>query len=228
MRWMVLAGVFVGLGFEAKMGAALLVVPALTVAWVWAAPRNRWRGLLRRRRSRWSVAGGAWPLLMALTPASVAAVDLGHVGQQHLVADHRLQRPRPARRPGRRAGRRRHGRRRRWRCSAATPGVLRLLNEALGGQAGWLLGFALVAGVALVVSSRLRRSRPRDRLGARRRRLRADRGGRVQLRLGHLPPLLRERARAVRRRAGRRRRGALHRAATCWPGSPARSRSPAA
>ena len=35
-------------------------------------------------------------------------------------------------------------------------GVLRLLNSALGGQAGWLLGFALVAGVALVVSSRLR------------------------------------------------------------------------
>ena len=26
------------------------------------------------------------------------------------------------------------------------PGVLRLLNSALGGQAGWLLGFALVAG----------------------------------------------------------------------------------
>ena len=39
VRWMVLAGVFVGLGFSTKMGAALLVVPALTVAWVWAAPR---------------------------------------------------------------------------------------------------------------------------------------------------------------------------------------------
>ena len=33
-------------------------------------------------------------------------------------------------------------------------------TPALGGQAGWLLGFALVAGVALVVSSRLRRSDP--------------------------------------------------------------------
>jgi 4-amino-4-deoxy-L-arabinose transferase-like glycosyltransferase len=31
-RWLVLAGVCVGLGFEAKMGAALLVVPALAVA----------------------------------------------------------------------------------------------------------------------------------------------------------------------------------------------------
>ena len=27
-----------------------------------------------------------------------------------------------------------------------TPGPLRLLNSALGGQAGWLLGFALVSG----------------------------------------------------------------------------------
>src|SRR3954471_17313676 len=45
VRWLVLCGVCVGLGFEAKMGAGLLVVPALTVAWLWAAPRNRWRGL---------------------------------------------------------------------------------------------------------------------------------------------------------------------------------------
>ena len=50
VRWLVLAGACVGLGFEAKMGAALLVVPAMTVAWLWAAPRNRWRGLLGRRR----------------------------------------------------------------------------------------------------------------------------------------------------------------------------------
>src|SRR4051794_29008215 len=41
VRWLVLAGACVGLGFEAKMGAALLVVPALVVAWVWAAPANR-------------------------------------------------------------------------------------------------------------------------------------------------------------------------------------------
>ncbi len=50
VRWLVLAGACVGLGFEAKMGAALLVVPALAVAWLWAAPRNRVRGLLARRR----------------------------------------------------------------------------------------------------------------------------------------------------------------------------------
>ena len=40
-RWIVLAGVAVGLGFEAKMAAALLVVPALAAAYLWVAPRGR-------------------------------------------------------------------------------------------------------------------------------------------------------------------------------------------
>src|SRR3954469_9820756 len=43
-RWVVLSGVCVGLGFEAKMGAALLVVPALAVAWLWM--RGSLRALL--------------------------------------------------------------------------------------------------------------------------------------------------------------------------------------
>jgi 4-amino-4-deoxy-L-arabinose transferase-like glycosyltransferase len=42
-----------------------------------------------------------------------------------------------------------------------TPGPLRLLNSALGGQAGWLLGFALVSGLGILVASRLRRADPR-------------------------------------------------------------------
>ena len=62
VRWLVLAGACVGLGFEAKMGAALLVVPAMTVAWLWAAPRNRGRGLLGAGAAM-AVVGGAWPLL---------------------------------------------------------------------------------------------------------------------------------------------------------------------
>src|SRR5438034_1658441 len=36
-RWIVLSGVAVGLGFEAKMGVALLVVPGIAAAWMWAA-----------------------------------------------------------------------------------------------------------------------------------------------------------------------------------------------
>src|SRR5919201_4514619 len=71
-RWLVWAGVCVGLGFEAKMGAALLVVPALAVAWMWVAPRGRLAAL---RQLLWgglamTVVGLAWPTLMWLTPAA--------------------------------------------------------------------------------------------------------------------------------------------------------------
>jgi len=63
------AGTCVGLGFETKMGAALLILPALAVAWLWAGPRNPVRGLLAGGAAL-IAAGGAWPLLVALTPAS--------------------------------------------------------------------------------------------------------------------------------------------------------------
>ena len=49
-RWMVLAGVAVGLGFEAKMGAALLVVPAIVAAWLWTAPARECAGCSRAAR----------------------------------------------------------------------------------------------------------------------------------------------------------------------------------
>src|SRR5439155_7900079 len=39
-----------------------------------------------------------------------------------------------------------------------SPGVGRLLNQAFGGQAGWLLGFALVAAIGIAAVSRLRRA----------------------------------------------------------------------
>jgi 4-amino-4-deoxy-L-arabinose transferase-like glycosyltransferase len=71
-RWIVLAGVCVGLGFETKMGAALLVVPAIVAAWLWVAPRGASRRVrqLLAGGAAMVVVGGAWPLLMMLTPAS--------------------------------------------------------------------------------------------------------------------------------------------------------------
>src|SRR4051794_16500573 len=41
-------------------------------------------------------------------------------------------------------------------------GPLRLLNDSFGGQAGWLLGLALVGGIAGLVATRLRRSDARS------------------------------------------------------------------
>ncbi len=40
-RWLVLSGVMVGLGFETKMGVALMLVPGIAVAWIWMRWRRR-------------------------------------------------------------------------------------------------------------------------------------------------------------------------------------------
>ncbi len=72
-RWLVLAGVAVGLGFEAKMAAALLVVPAIVAAWLWVRPGG---GLVRTARQliAFGVAsagvGLAWAVAVWLTPAA--------------------------------------------------------------------------------------------------------------------------------------------------------------
>jgi 4-amino-4-deoxy-L-arabinose transferase-like glycosyltransferase len=164
-RWLVVSGVCMGLGFEAKMAAALLVVPALAAAWLWVAPRGRIAAVrqLLAGGAAMVVVGGAWPLLMALTPASdrpwasgtsdnsIWSLILGYNGLGRLFG----QDGGPgggAGGPGGPGGGGPGG------LFGGEPGALRLLNEALGGQAGWLLGFALVAGAAVLVSSRLRRA----------------------------------------------------------------------
>ena len=159
-RWIVLAGVCVGLGFETKMGAALLVVPAIVAAWLWIAPRGRLAAIrqLLAGGAAMVVVGGAWPLLMMLTPASSRPWISGTSDNSIPQPDPRLQRAGPPRRPGRRpAG---HGRRRAGGGTTfgGATGPLRLFNEGLGGQAGWLLGFACVAIVALAFATRLRRA----------------------------------------------------------------------
>jgi len=167
-RWLVLTGACVGLGFETKMGAALLVVPALALAWLWFAPRGRIAALrqLLAGGVAMVVVGGAWPLLMALTPASsrpwisgtsdnsILSLILNYNGFGRL--DGQLGGPQimgggNGGGPGAGGG-----------TFGGASGPLRLLNEALGGQAGWLLGFALVSIVALAVSTRMRRSDARS------------------------------------------------------------------
>jgi 4-amino-4-deoxy-L-arabinose transferase-like glycosyltransferase len=151
-RWMVLAGVAVGLGFEAKMAAALLVVPGIAAAWLWTT--RRVRPLLAGGAAMTAV-GLAWPLLMWLTPAadrpwisgtsdnSIWSLILGYNGLGRLFGQDGG--------PGGMGGA----------MFGGEPGLLRLLNEALGGQAGWLLGAALVGGIAVLAVTRLRRDDPR-------------------------------------------------------------------
>jgi 4-amino-4-deoxy-L-arabinose transferase-like glycosyltransferase len=159
-RWIVLSGVCVGLGFETKMGAALLVVPALVAAWMWVAPRGRIAAArqLLAGGAAMVVVGGAWPLLMALTPASsrpwisgtsdnsIWSLIVNYNGVGRL--DGQAGGPQMMGGGGGAGGG----------TFGGASGPFRLLNEALGGQAGWLLGFAVVALIGLVVATRLRRS----------------------------------------------------------------------
>ncbi|HEX3911657.1 MAG TPA: glycosyltransferase family 39 protein [Solirubrobacteraceae bacterium] len=156
-RWLVLAGVCVGLGFETKMLVALTVVPGIALAYLWLAPR----GMLRALRQLFAggaamvVVGGAWPLLVALTPAadrpwisgtsdnSILSLIFEYNGVGRVDGQ--------SGGPGGTAGN----------MFGGETGVLRLLNSALGGQDGWLLGFALVSGLGLLVATRLRRRDPR-------------------------------------------------------------------
>src|SRR3954453_9671537 len=154
-KWIVWAGVMMGLAFEAKMLVALMVLPGMAAAWIWVAPRGRAAALrqLLAGGAAMVVVGGAWPLLMALTPSSdrpwisgtsdnsIWSLIFGYNGIGRL--DGQAGGPQAFGGGGPFGG---------------ASGPLRLLNEALGGQAGWLLGFALVGGFAILASTRLRRA----------------------------------------------------------------------
>jgi 4-amino-4-deoxy-L-arabinose transferase-like glycosyltransferase len=166
-RWLVLAGVCVGLGFETKMGVALAVVPGIAAAWLWIAPAARSLKGLRARGhalgqllcagAAMLLVGGAWPALVELVPATdrpwisgtsdnrVLSLIFGYNGLGRVDGQ--------TGGPGGGGGGTMFG---------GAPGPLRLLNSALGGQSGWLLGFAIVGGVGLVVVTRLRREDARS------------------------------------------------------------------
>jgi 4-amino-4-deoxy-L-arabinose transferase-like glycosyltransferase len=158
-RWLVLAGACVGLGFETKMGVALVVVPGIAAAWLWVAPRGRRRALreLLAGGASMTLIGGGWPALVELTPAasrpwvagtsdnSALSLIFGYNGLGRVDG----QAGGPGGGPGGGS------------LFGGAPGPLRLLESSLGGQAGWLLGFAVVGGVGLLAATRLRRSDPR-------------------------------------------------------------------
>ena len=157
-RWLVLSGIAVGLGFETKMGVALLVVPGIAAAYLWVAPRGRPRALrqLLAGGAALATVGLAWPLLVTLTPAadrpwisgtadnSIWSLILNYNGLGRLAG----QAGGPQALGGGAGGS----------AFGGPTGVFRLVQSSLGSQAGWLIGFALVAGVGVLVSSRLRRS----------------------------------------------------------------------
>jgi 4-amino-4-deoxy-L-arabinose transferase-like glycosyltransferase len=165
-RWLALAGVAVGLGFETKMAVALMVVPGIVAAWVWIAPADGNPTHPRLHALRQLLAGGvamvlvggAWPLLVELTPAADRPWISGTSDNRvlSLISEYngvgRIDGQTGG--PGGVGGG--------GSVFGGTAGPLRLLNSALGGQAGWLLGFALVSGLGILAASRLRRADPRS------------------------------------------------------------------
>jgi 4-amino-4-deoxy-L-arabinose transferase-like glycosyltransferase len=163
-RWLVWAGVMVGLGFETKMATALLVVPALAAAHLWIAPRGRLVAV------RHLLAGGlamavvalAWPVLVWLTPAasrpwvsgtsdnSIWSLIFGYNGVGRLDG----QAGGPGGAVGGPGGGGGGGL---GSVFGGDTGITRLVDASLGGQAGWLIGMALVGGLGLAVLTRLRR-----------------------------------------------------------------------
>ena len=171
-KWLVLSGVCVGLGFETKMAVALFVVPGIALAWMWSRWGATWSERLKAFRQllaggvAMTVVGLAWPLLVTLTPAadrpwisgtadnSIWSLIFGYNGIGRVAG----QTGGPGGGAGGPGG---GGGGFGGNLFGGATGPFRLLESALGDQAGWLLGFAVVAGLALLVLTRLRRRDPR-------------------------------------------------------------------
>jgi 4-amino-4-deoxy-L-arabinose transferase-like glycosyltransferase len=161
-KWLVLSGVCVGLGFETKMGVALMMVPGIVAAYLYVSS-GRMKALrqLLAGGVALAVVGLAWPVLVTLTPAadrpwisgtsdnSIWSLIFSYNGVGRIAG----QSGGPAALGGGGGGG--------GGTFGGATGVFRLLQSSLGDQAGWLLGFALVAGAGVLVASRLRRRDPR-------------------------------------------------------------------
>lgn len=156
LRWALGAGACVGLAFETKMAAGLLVLPGIAAAWMWVGRGGRLAAARRLAAGAGAMVavGGAWPLVVAITPAadrpwisgtsdnSVWSLITGYNGLGRIAGQS----------GGPQGGGGMGG------VFGGEPGVWRLLNASLGPQGGWLVGTAAVAAVAVIAACRLRRN----------------------------------------------------------------------
>lgn len=166
LRWLLVGAALVGLGFNTKMLEAYLVVPALAVLYLLAAPLT-WR----QRFGHLALAGGvllavslAWVLAVDLTPAtqrpfvgssgtnSELNLALGYNGLQRLTGLLFGRKGGLAPAGGENAGF--------MAGENGTPGLWRLLDTQLGPQVSWLLGLAVVGLLATIWQMRVRRALP--------------------------------------------------------------------
>jgi 4-amino-4-deoxy-L-arabinose transferase-like glycosyltransferase len=155
-KWLVAVGALLGFAFLTKMMQAFTVVPAFGLAYMIAAPTPLRRRALQLLGSLAAlvVAGGWWVVIVSLVPASDRPFIDGSPDNSiwNLIFDYNGF--------GRLTGSGTGG----GANFSGTAGVFRLFNDAMGGQASWLLPAALVGLVAVLVA---RRRAPRtDRVRA--------------------------------------------------------------
>ncbi|HEY6789861.1 MAG TPA: glycosyltransferase family 39 protein, partial [Trebonia sp.] len=152
-RWLVLAGVLVGLAFLAKMMQAFLVIPGFGLAYLWAGPARIWRRLWQLLAAIGGVVAGAgwWVLIAQLTPAAdrpyfggstndnILQLAFGYNGLGRLDGTETGS-VGPSNTGGSAFG--------------GPTGIFRLFQSEFGGQVSWLLPAALIALVALLWVSR--------------------------------------------------------------------------
>jgi 4-amino-4-deoxy-L-arabinose transferase-like glycosyltransferase len=145
VRWLVVGGLVMGLGFNIKMLEAFLVLPAFYLLYLVAAPVGWRRRVIHL--------GLATVVIVAASLPWVVAVDLTPAEQRPYVGSSSFDTETDLivgwNGVGRLAG---------SDNDVGDPGPLRLLNPQLGGQIGWLLPLAIV-GLA-VASWRSRQGRP--------------------------------------------------------------------
>jgi 4-amino-4-deoxy-L-arabinose transferase-like glycosyltransferase len=159
LRWLVGSAVLVGLAFNTKMLAAMVVVPGIALAYLLLArPRRRVRFLHLAVAAVVLVAvSGAWIAAVDLTPAA----DRPYVGSTtdnsalSLAFDYNGIGRVTGQTGGTSTGGGMGG------AFSGSPGVLRLINDALGDQGGWLLPLAIVGALSALVHA-LRRRRRRE------------------------------------------------------------------
>ncbi|WP_285247406.1 glycosyltransferase family 39 protein [Pseudarthrobacter sp. efr-133-R2A-89] len=144
LRWLLLAGVFLGFGFLAKQLQVLLVVPGFALAYLAAAPARLGRRLLHlvATGAAMLAAAGWWLAVVELIPAadrpfiggsqdnSILELTLGYNGLGRLTGDE----------TGSVGGGNGWG----------VPGLLRMFNSEFGGQIAWLLPSALILAAGLL------------------------------------------------------------------------------
>jgi 4-amino-4-deoxy-L-arabinose transferase-like glycosyltransferase len=161
--WVLGCAAAVGLAVNTKMLAALVVVPGLALAYLLAAPVSWYRRVvhLTAAAALLAAVAGAWIAAVDLTPAA-SRPYVGSTSDNSalsLLLDYNGL----GRVTGQAGGTSFAGGGLGGAFSGA-PGPLRLFNDQLGDQGAWLLPFALVGGISLLLAAA--RARRRLELGA--------------------------------------------------------------